>query len=242
MQIFGLHTSPIESAKLHCDVHVTKICTESAQLLFAALSHHPKYPPVEQSYAITHAKVPLCYWAAASVPHFQFVLCYGMALCDRFEQIYGHGIKTRAALLRIEKHILEHGFPPRMLFMAPTVKEWHDWLGQHGLELKNVLTATTNPPNGCKFGILAIEKDTPIEITDDWVETYTLYYVRKNETMKRAMKFNKRPLYLEEVYENDNVVAHQCWKEVESKSVYMGIRFQPTEKDETHSMKRLKIV
>lgn len=243
MQIFGLNTNPVVSAQQHCDVHVTKICTEAAQLLFAALSHHSNYTPVEQGYAVTHAKVPLAYWVAASVPHFRFTLAYGIALCDRFQEIQGHGIKTRAALLRIEQHLLQHGFPPNMLVEAPTVLEWHQWMEEHGLELKSEpKTATINPPHGCKFGLLAIEADCPIEFSNDWVETYTRYYVRKNEIMRRAMKFNKRALYLEEVYdENETVVAHKCFKEVEGKAIFMGIRCAPTEADEVQRVKRLKI-
>jgi hypothetical protein len=188
MQIFGLSSMYTNAAMKHCDKHVVKQCTECAQLLFAALYRFNRYRMPPQSYKEAYKHHPLTWWVAGSRKHFDWTLRLGIKLCDEFKLRYGHDIRTREALQRIKTHVKTHGYPRRMPTGAPSPHRWQAWVERMGGQLKEVRTASVNPPKGCKFGLVAIDKTLPVEVDDDWVATYARYYKYKEGLMQMTNK------------------------------------------------------
>jgi hypothetical protein len=195
MQIFGLHHLPAVAAYHHCDKHVGKLSIEAGQLLFAALRKFPDPLPPDP-YKDAYANHPLTWWTAGCQPHFDFVLALGMSLCEEHELRYGHGHRTRAALVRIQEHLKTQGYPATMPETAPSPVQWKQWarsLDTRGDKdhFADVQTATVEPPQGCKFGVVAINKELPVVVDDNWVATYRRYYRYRSADM--SMKFTRPP-------------------------------------------------
>jgi len=89
MNMFWLAEDPEESARMHCDRHVTKMCVEYAQILSTAADmagfHDPErmYEPIPNMVRKTHE------WAAESADNFARLLSMANALGEEFEYRYG---------------------------------------------------------------------------------------------------------------------------------------------------------
>lgn len=86
MNIFYLHHIPHFAARMHCDKHVVKMCTETAQILATVHHLHGNH---NVTYRATHAGHPCVKWAAASPLHYRWLQRLGMALCAEYSFRYG---------------------------------------------------------------------------------------------------------------------------------------------------------
>jgi len=94
MNIFVLSNDPVNSAKAHCDKHITKMILETAQLLCTCL----RVNNIEYGYKSTHQNHPACIWARSSVANFEWLKQLGLALGDEFVLRYGHAHKSAAVI------------------------------------------------------------------------------------------------------------------------------------------------
>ena len=84
MQAFVLSTNPREAAQMHCDTHVIKILSETAQILCTVASLDGQHAPL----APTHAAHPITVWAWTSHSARRWLFEYGMALCEEYRYRY----------------------------------------------------------------------------------------------------------------------------------------------------------
>lgn len=86
MNIFVLDEDPVRAAQMHCDKHVVKMITESAQLLSSA------YYYTEQSalapYRLSHQNHPCAIWARESLDNWAWLYFLGIALYDEYKFRY----------------------------------------------------------------------------------------------------------------------------------------------------------
>ena len=108
MNIFYLDHNPEIAARLHSDVHVIKMCLETAQILCAVMHRYGLPAP----YRASHTKHPSVIWAGDSKNHYQWLQELGLKLCTEYCYRFG---KTHAC----ENIILNLPLPPSM----PN-KEW----------------------------------------------------------------------------------------------------------------------
>ena len=90
MNIFYLHHNAEVCAKLHCDVHASKMILESAQLLSTA--HHELGSTAP--YKTTHKNHPSAVWARASAANYQWLYSLLEALSGEYTKRYGRVHKT----------------------------------------------------------------------------------------------------------------------------------------------------
>lgn len=236
MQFFGLHVNPNKSAAEHYDVHVVKIPTEAMSLLYLEGQYHSREwtrlpiagPPGEgamQPWKLPskgHRKHPCAYWILADERHAWWVLQYGLSLCREYTARFATE-KTPNPVHRTEyhlRHVLAHTPPPlasppavRAPAAPRTVDSFRDWLasefGMDADEVDRIRVCTSNPPQGCLFGVLAfsisdlpdgekerVERALADECSNDWVASYRLYYSTKRLTFKRPdqhLKKHRKP-------------------------------------------------
>jgi len=83
VNLFVLDRAISKAAAKHCDVHVVKMCLETAQIVCSAL--YPRVMP----YKATHLHHPCVVWAAETVGNFVWALDLGYALCEEYKGRYG---------------------------------------------------------------------------------------------------------------------------------------------------------
>lgn len=127
MNIFWLSLCLVESARMLCDQHVTKMCTEAAQLAYTALrlryeekiqagecsqvhaeAFFSKAPLVvsksgesRRGFKSTHAHHPLAVWARQSSANLRTTVEVCDAICDEYSHRFGkvHATKEHARWL-----------------------------------------------------------------------------------------------------------------------------------------------
>lgn len=105
MNIFVLDLDPRRCARYHCDFHVDKMITETAQILSTVLGG--PYKP-------THVNHPCVRWAEGGIDNVAWLLALGEALGDEFK--YRRG-KPHASALVIDE--VERRFSPRLRNVQP---------------------------------------------------------------------------------------------------------------------------
>lgn len=105
MNIFYLSDSIEESVKLHCDKHIVKMPTETAQMLSAAHWLTGSQAPYKLSKA--HAKHPCNLWLTQSIQNYNWLVQFGKVLSQEFSYRYN---KDHKALQVI--HWAESNLPP----------------------------------------------------------------------------------------------------------------------------------
>jgi hypothetical protein len=113
MNIFVLHHSAPIAASYHSDVHVVKMCLETAQIL--ATVHHLHGNGDAVKYKPTHEHHPCVVWAAASLSNYRWLQTLGQALCRQYQIRFKKEHACRALFLG------ELSNAPPALNRAPTV-------------------------------------------------------------------------------------------------------------------------
>lgn len=132
MNIFWLDEDPVQSAKWHCDKHVSKMIVEYGQILSTAADiknfHDAScmYEPVHNHNPDVHE------WAAESADNYIRLLKMARALADEYNERYGGTHKTyREVLSKIDigSITLEHrGFTEPPLCMPDEYKVEGDYV------------------------------------------------------------------------------------------------------------------
>ncbi len=94
MNLFVLDRSPATAARLHSDVHVIKMCLETAQILCAALHRHGLAAP----YRPTHCGHPSVLWAGDALAHWRWTRELGLALAEEYTWRFGKEHKCGAVI------------------------------------------------------------------------------------------------------------------------------------------------
>ncbi len=115
MNIFFLDRDPLAAARLHSDVHVVRMATETGQILCAALHRHGLPAPWKP----THPRHPSVLWAGDSLAHWQWLRRLGLALCAEYTWRFGrsHGAAAVIAALPEAPPLPEAGWtdPPQAM-------------------------------------------------------------------------------------------------------------------------------
>lgn len=85
MNIFVLHSDPIQAAIYHCDKHCVKMVLESAQMLCTNLNL--KY--IQTPYKSCHVNHPCTIWARQTRSNFLWLCELGLSLCYEYTFRYG---------------------------------------------------------------------------------------------------------------------------------------------------------
>ena len=91
MNIFVLHTNTKLAAQMHCDKHVVKMITETAQLLSTTISLCGGTGP----YKVTHKNHPCARWARECTENWEWLKLLGLELYDEYKFRYDN--KTHKA-------------------------------------------------------------------------------------------------------------------------------------------------
>ena len=179
-------------------------------------------------YEPTHAHHPACLWLDAGRSNFFWLLELGMCLCARYHRIYGQPqpIKPkRRSKKAIDKSdapdVVEFTAPkfhatqahfyaiarqvqPEMLPTDCGPEAWIERLLARGIDDPNLIArckghvCTTNPPDGCRFGVACVDELVPLAWGDksgsyDWVATMRDYLGWKSVHQPGLvnMKWNK---------------------------------------------------
>lgn len=107
MNIFVLDKDPVKAAQFHCDKHVVKMITESAQML-STVHHMCGIPPsmdVNQIYLKAHVNHPCTIWARTTLDNYNWLVDLGIALCSEYTWHYENKIhKTQQVLEYLKQH------------------------------------------------------------------------------------------------------------------------------------------
>ena len=94
MNIFALHEDPNTAAQMACDKHVVKMILETAQMLCTVVHTHGYEAP----YRATHAKHPCTRWAGTSQGNWNWLIQYGLALCEEYTKRYNRRHKSQSII------------------------------------------------------------------------------------------------------------------------------------------------
>tara|TARA_B100000575_G_scaffold76305_1_gene59615 strand:- start:1330 stop:1965 length:636 start_codon:yes stop_codon:yes gene_type:complete len=189
---------------MHCDQHVYKMTLETTQILYTALSllsiklpdlvesgKHGESGKLVAPYKPTHSKHPCVLWTAACANHFWWTLCLGRSLAA---QSFWRPRKSTAPRKphRCQMH-LDHIFRHFALVCAvlPETVDAPTWL--RSLDgSTNVRVATMDPPEGCKFGVVAFEFTDEATLARGWVACYRACYAHKRKSNIENMTWGTR--------------------------------------------------
>lgn len=91
MNIFVLDSNPQLAAQYHCDKHVVKMITESAQLLCSAYYYTPWDMELTGiPYHLTHKNHPCAIWVRESKENWLWLLSLGLCLYEEYRHRYGN--------------------------------------------------------------------------------------------------------------------------------------------------------
>lgn len=93
MNVFILDLDPVAAAAAHCDAHVVKMPTESAQMLSTVLRRAGADDPA--LYRATHERHPCTLWAGATRANFRWLVRLALGLVDEHGRRYGHTLAGR---------------------------------------------------------------------------------------------------------------------------------------------------
>ena len=116
MNIFYIHTDPIESARQLADDHICKMQIESAQMCCTAHWESGSEAPYKRA----HKNHPSTIWTRQSIQHYNWLVEHGLEICREFELRYGKRHKTQDVLewcKNNKPNIPDNGFiaPPKCM-------------------------------------------------------------------------------------------------------------------------------
>lgn len=85
MNIFALHTDPMQAAHWHNDKHCVKMILESAQMLSTAIRETSDFDP---KYKSTHVNHPCSKWVRATKENYTWLLFLSSYLNDEYRYRY----------------------------------------------------------------------------------------------------------------------------------------------------------
>ena len=90
MNIFVLDESPVIAAQYHTDKHVSKMCTETAQMLSSVWRMIETSDDVipEHTYRLTHKNHPCSVWARENTANYMWLYSLFNALSDEYTHRY----------------------------------------------------------------------------------------------------------------------------------------------------------
>jgi len=208
MQLYVRHRDAKKAARALCSAHVNSQARETTQVLYTIFflwmcaitgtikavdkdGQACELPPYKQAYQ-NH---PIVRWAAACRAHARWTLAHAKELCLEYTRRHD-GAKKHLCEFFVD-HIIEHvnvkGWP---IAMPETVSpdEWLASLDDNKLRRSfEWRVAAINPPEGCQFGVLALDMIGPRKAEyDDCVGSYNEYYVFKQTfVFSRAMNFGR---------------------------------------------------
>lgn len=202
MQLFIRDTSPQRSAHTLCNAHVCSQARETMQILSTLLWLWGVVPkgPVDvgddhvEVYKPAYPKHPCVLWAAACQAHARWTYQHAKALCAEFT-LRHNGEQKHLCEYHVDHwwaHILKHGWPKGM----PGTITPQAWLCKFDDEARAGLdwrVASVNPPDGCKFGIIALDMIGPRRGSyDDCLASYDEYYMYKEHfSFKKPMQYGE---------------------------------------------------
>lgn len=89
MNIFVLDEDPAVAARYHCDKHVVKMITESAQLLCSAYYYTDWVLSKPIPYKLSHKNHPCAVWVRESNSNWLWLLSLGLNLYAEYKNRYG---------------------------------------------------------------------------------------------------------------------------------------------------------
>ncbi len=105
MNIFALHSDPLQAAIFHCDKHCVKMVLESAQMLCTNLN----LKGIETPYKSCHKNHPCTIWARETCSNYSWLCELGLALSNEYTFRYN---KTHASEKVIQFcYSNKHNFP-----------------------------------------------------------------------------------------------------------------------------------
>jgi hypothetical protein len=107
MNIFVLHKNPALSARMHADIHTTKMLLESAQLLSTAIKVFD--PNADYLYRMAFKNHPCAKWTRESRSNFNWLIKLGVYLNDEYFFRYGRKHKSFGIILQSKSY--EHLIP-----------------------------------------------------------------------------------------------------------------------------------
>ena len=107
MNIFVLDDDPKLAAQYHCDQHVVKMPTETAQMLSFILRHYGDQNDLLMNFNKAHFKHPCTKWAMRSKENFVWLAKFGMHLYDEYQFRYNKPDKHQRAK-NIFQYALDH--------------------------------------------------------------------------------------------------------------------------------------
>lgn len=126
MQIYILDKDPIKSARYHTNIHVSKMLTESLQVLSTVC--HLKGQNSLAIYSKTHINHPCVKWASASIDNYLWLYDMTKELYNEYKYRYGEH-KTHLAGEKFKKlgipYIKEEGLTP-FVYGFNNPKYWYD--------------------------------------------------------------------------------------------------------------------
>lgn len=197
MNIFVTDPSCIEAARSLCDIHVSKMTLETAQILSTAA--HERGLTFSQMYAPYSPKHPCVQWAAQNMWNFSWLCNYGLHLSQEYRSRFRATHKSEQVILnsaslvqeerrRMERSILLNVTIPPLV--APD--EYQDLYGYYK------------------------EKYT---VDDEWsplIETYREYYALEKATKEWATwKHREQPYWLQDYISRNKIL----WKKQNKRKI-----------------------
>jgi len=167
MNIFILDECPVISAQSLCDLHVNKMLIESTQLLCIYLNKKGYTTPYKSNHHVNH---PCVLWLEDFLftDHLKWLQNHAYALANEYKYRTGKNHKCSFVLIKISSSIFD--------------------VIQKNIHVKCMQTKELFPRP--KF-IQVMPDEYKLENT---IEAYRNYYISKQYTMKRPMKWTKRKL------------------------------------------------
>lgn len=116
MNLFILDINPSKSAEYHCDKHIVKMPTETAQMISFVYHDNQLWseeiPECIMGFSKTHYKHPCSIWIRESLSNFKYACMLGLALYEEYQFRYNKPDKHQRA-----KNIFEFALnnPPAIL-------------------------------------------------------------------------------------------------------------------------------
>lgn len=216
MQEFALCSSPEVAAALHCDDHVVNQIKETVQILYTALlwAGFPCNGPVQMADGALVGPLapiwshPCVYWCMACKAHMDWTIRLGLALCEEKRKRFG----TDHAYLPHLHHLRAHvdavsapgnGFPNACV----SAQVWLELcVPEDKREEYLARVALAQPPEGCMFGVVAMDQEFRHIDPDgqtNCVQSYRKYYSHKakNQMRMRWYRDLAPPLQIKTAFE-----------------------------------------
>ena len=124
MNLFYLDKDINKCVKYHCDKHVVKMVTETAQLISNVHRICPskgRIPKFVMEYDKKHANHPHAIWLRESIENYHFLCKFGLALYNEYQYRYNNPQKHQRALQIFEWALQTNPDLPNNKFSYPPI-------------------------------------------------------------------------------------------------------------------------